>query len=67
LRLEYLAPCDCRRLPMSTGSVDIVLSRVVLEYVPPTVIQGIFREACRVIRPAGRMLQHARGRALSAL
>jgi SAM-dependent methyltransferase len=56
LRLEYLAPCDCRHLPMSTGSMDIVLSRVVLEHVPPAVVQGIFREACRVLRPAGRML-----------
>jgi SAM-dependent methyltransferase len=56
LRLEYLAPCDCRRLPISSGSIDIVMSRAVLEHVPPATIAGIFREACRVLRPTGRML-----------
>jgi SAM-dependent methyltransferase len=41
---------------MNPGSVDIVVSRAVLEHVPPPVIAAIFREARRVLRSGGRML-----------
>lgn len=54
--LDYLAPCDCRNLPLPNGSVDIVLSRACLEHVPPEVIAAIFHEAHRILRPNGRML-----------
>jgi SAM-dependent methyltransferase len=54
--LEYLAPCDCRNLPLPDGSVDVVLSRACLEHIPPEVIAGIFREARRILRSDGLML-----------
>lgn len=56
LRLTYLAPCDCRRLPFPDGSIDIVTSRTVLEHVPPRVVAAIFHEARRILRPGGLML-----------
>jgi SAM-dependent methyltransferase len=56
LRLTYLAPCDCSRLDLDSATMDIVASRAVLEHVPPPVIEGIFREAKRILRPHGRML-----------
>jgi hypothetical protein len=53
LRLEYLAPCDCQKLALPDQSVDIVISRAVLEHIPPPVIQGIFYESYRLLRPGG--------------
>ncbi len=53
LRLVYLAPCDCRSLALEPGSIDVVMSRAVLEHVPPAVIEGIFVEAHRLLRPGG--------------
>jgi SAM-dependent methyltransferase len=53
LRLKYLAPCDCQKLDLPSGSVDIVISRAALEHIPPAVIQGIFRESFRLLRPGG--------------
>jgi SAM-dependent methyltransferase len=56
LRLVYLAPCDCRHLTLETGSVDIVMSRAVLEHIPPAVIEDIFQESHRLLRAGGIML-----------
>lgn len=56
LRITYLAPCDCRALPLDAGSIDVVTSRAVLEHVPPAVIAAIFVEARRVVGPGGRMI-----------
>jgi len=56
LGLYYLAPCDCRRLPLSDGSVDLVYSRAVFEHVPPVILGDILKEAARVLRPLGRMI-----------
>jgi SAM-dependent methyltransferase len=55
LRLEYLAPSDCQHLPLEPESVDIVISRAVLEHVPPTVVHRIFKESRRLLKPNGRM------------
>jgi SAM-dependent methyltransferase len=55
LRLEYLAPCDCRNLPLDSQSVDFVISRNVLEHIPPPIIEGIFLESRRVLKEDGRM------------
>lgn len=52
-RLEYLAPCDCQALKLEAASVDFVISRAVLEHIPPGVIQGIFLESARILRPGG--------------
>jgi SAM-dependent methyltransferase len=56
LRLVYLAPCDCRHLALEPGSVDVVMSRAVLEHIPPPVIKDIFQESHRLLRPGGIML-----------
>jgi cyclopropane fatty-acyl-phospholipid synthase-like methyltransferase len=56
LKLEYLAPCDCRHLALRAGSIDVVTSRAVLEHVPPGVITDIFQEAKRILCCGGRML-----------
>jgi SAM-dependent methyltransferase len=53
LRLVYLAPCDCRSLALPDASVDIVTSRAVLEHIPPQVIQDIFHESYRLLKPQG--------------
>lgn len=49
LGMEYLAPVDARSLPLTTGSVDIVVSRAVLEHIPPVVISDLFDEFNRVL------------------
>jgi len=56
LRITYLAPCDCRSLPLRAGAVDIVTSRAVFEHIPPVALAEIVREAARVLRPGGRMV-----------
>jgi SAM-dependent methyltransferase len=53
LRLEYLAPCDCRALDLPAESVDVVMSRAVLEHIPPEVIDEIFMESRRLLRSGG--------------
>jgi cyclopropane fatty-acyl-phospholipid synthase-like methyltransferase len=55
LRIHYLAPCDCTALPLDAGALDIVVSRAVLEHIPPQVIDKIFGEARRLLRADGRM------------
>ncbi len=53
LRFEYLAPCDCRSLPLPDGSVDAITSRAVLEHIPAPVINGIFAESYRLLKNGG--------------
>lgn len=53
LRLVYLAPCDCRKLDLPAASVDVVTSRACLEHIPPDVLEGIFRESHRLLKPDG--------------
>jgi ubiquinone/menaquinone biosynthesis C-methylase UbiE len=48
-----MAPCDCRKLNLSAASLDVVTSRACLERVPPNVIQDIFHESYRVLKPGG--------------
>lgn len=52
-RFAYLAPCDTTRLPLPSQSVDLVVSRAVLEHVSPSLVEGLFRESMRVLRPTG--------------
>lgn len=53
LRLEYLAPRDCRNLDLPAACVDAVTSRAVLEHIPPAVVRGIFLESFRILRENG--------------
>jgi SAM-dependent methyltransferase len=53
LRLVYMAPCDCSNLKLEAGTVDVITSRACLEHVPPEVIEAIFAESYRLLRPGG--------------
>ena len=52
-RIDYRAPADAAALDLADGSVDIHLSRNVLEHVPPDALAGMLREAARVLKPDG--------------
>ncbi len=53
--IRYLAPCDFRKTAFPEDSVDAVVSRAVLEHIPPGIIREIFQEARRILRPGGVM------------
>jgi SAM-dependent methyltransferase len=53
LRLVYMAPCDCRNLNLPAASVDVVTSRACLEHIAPDVLQDIFHESHRLLKPGG--------------
>jgi hypothetical protein len=53
LGMTYLAPCDCRSLPLSGGSIDVISSRAVLEHIPLPVIEGIQTEVYRLLEDDG--------------
>jgi SAM-dependent methyltransferase len=55
LRITYLAPCDCRSVPLPDSTVDVVTSRAVLEHIPGEIIRGIYTDAFRLLRPGGLM------------
>jgi SAM-dependent methyltransferase len=52
-RFIYLAPCDCRSLSLESATLDVITSRSVLEHIPPPVIEGIFQESYRLLKPGG--------------
>lgn len=49
----YLAPCDCRSLPLASASLDAITSRSVFEHIPPPVIEDILKESLRLLTPGG--------------
>lgn len=51
--LIYLAPCDCRRLPLDGSSLDAITSRSVFEHIPRPVIEDILKESYRLLVPGG--------------
>ena len=58
-RIDYHAPADAARSGLPAESVDIVFSNSVLEHVPPAVIQAIFQESSRVLKPGGLSIHSA--------
>jgi SAM-dependent methyltransferase len=52
---NYLAPTDIVSNNLPDQSFDIIISRAVLEHVPPVVIKGMFSEFKRLLRPNGKM------------
>ncbi len=52
-RIDYRAPADTAALDLPDGSIDVHLSRAVLEHVPPDDLAGMLREAARVLKPDG--------------
>lgn len=64
--VDETAVADAGHLPFPDGSIDLVLSRTVLEHVPD--VAGAVREMARVTRPGGVSLHFLPGRyALFAL
>ena len=49
------APADAAATGVGPGEVDLIFSNSVLEHVPPAVIDALYREAMRVLRPGGAM------------
>jgi SAM-dependent methyltransferase len=49
----YLAPCDCRSLPLAAASLDAITSRSVFEHIAREVIDDILRESYRLLVPGG--------------
>ncbi len=58
LKMDYRAPANACQTGLPDGSVDVLFSNLVLEHVPPSVIEGLFREARRILKPSGGMMVH---------
>jgi SAM-dependent methyltransferase len=56
--IDYHAPADAMQTGLPSASVDIVFSNSVLEHIPPRVIEGLFEEAMRILKPGG-IVMHA--------
>ncbi|MBK8969480.1 MAG: class I SAM-dependent methyltransferase [Saprospiraceae bacterium] len=52
LHIEYMVQ-DARRLPLETGSIDLVHSNNTFEHIYPEILSGILQEFARVVRPGG--------------
>jgi len=53
--VKYLAPFDARSTKLPDRSVDVVISRAVLEHVPPKIVDELLTEFSRVLRVDGAM------------
>ncbi len=53
--VDYRAPAEASKTTLLSESVDVVFSNSVLEHVPRPVIEALFAEALRVLRPGGIM------------
>ena len=53
--VHYAAPADATRVDIGANELDVVFSNSVLEHVPPAVVDGLYVEAMRILRPGGLM------------
>jgi SAM-dependent methyltransferase len=51
--IDYRAPADAARTDLPQHAIDVVFSNTVLEHVRRTVLDAIFTESWRVLRPGG--------------
>lgn len=51
----YAAPADASQTDLGDDQVDLIFSNSVLEHVPPEAIDGMYREAMRILAPGGSM------------
>jgi SAM-dependent methyltransferase len=51
--ITYLAPCDARRTPLASGSIDCVTSTDTMEHLPLDDLEAVLRESFRLLRPGG--------------
>jgi hypothetical protein len=53
--VDYEAPIDATHVAIGANELDVVFSNSVLEHVPPLVIDDLYAEAMRILRPGGVM------------
>lgn len=51
--IEYRAPADAAATELPQQSIDVVFSNSVLEHIPLVVLDAIFAESWRILRPGG--------------
>lgn len=51
----YMAPYDARTTNLPDCSIDLITSRAVLEFIPPSILNEIFLEFNRILKQEGRM------------
>ena len=56
LQVDYRAPADASAIDLEADAVDVHLSFVVLQHIPPPALRAIIREGRRVLRDDGYML-----------
>ena len=54
--IDYHAPGDASQTGLAAGAIDVAFSNSVLEHVPREVIQAVFHEHHRVLKPGGLSL-----------
>ncbi|MEM1034082.1 MAG: class I SAM-dependent methyltransferase [Myxococcota bacterium] len=57
--IRYRAPADAAALPLREGTIDLVVTFVVLQHVPPDPMVAILREGRRLLREDGEMVHIA--------
>jgi SAM-dependent methyltransferase len=50
---SYHAPYDTQHLPYGENQVDLVISNLVLQCVPVTLLKGVVSETARILKPGG--------------
>jgi SAM-dependent methyltransferase len=53
--MEYCAPANILSNGLPAAALDIIISKEVLEHVPPEIVKAIFLECKRLLRPDGKM------------
>jgi SAM-dependent methyltransferase len=53
--VRYHAPADATVTGLADASVDLVFSNSVLEHIAPAVLEPLYRESRRILRPGGAM------------
>lgn len=51
--IEYVAPADAARTGLRSAFADYHTSNVVLQHIPPAVLERVFAEGNRIVRPGG--------------
>ncbi len=51
----YLSPCDMRTTNVPDYSIDLITSRAVLEFIPPSMLNEIFLESKRILKQEGKI------------
>ena len=52
-RMQYLAPCDVASHVIDDGQFDVIISRAVLEHVPPPALRPLLARSFGLLKPGG--------------